>query len=155
MGSTSASCSCNNCDCCVRKETSHLTSKSDRRVGRKRNLLNASESLTLPNFHQMSFAAAKLRPRQAQAFVRHRSTAAIAASSVSHLEAKSRVREHARNISRSTPANATVAPAVYVVLLLMNVHRNTCAGDPTQPMPFLQSRCPQRPQAPLFPNMGP
>ncbi|KAF8328961.1 acetolactate synthase [Amanita rubescens] len=61
----------------------------------------------------MSFATSKLRPSHAKVFVRHRSSAAVAAaSSSSHLEAKSRVREHARHISRSTTANATVASAV-------------------------------------------
>ena len=156
MGSNSASCNRNYCDCCVRKETRDSETsqliKSDQRVGRMRNLLNLNDSHSLPHFHQMSFAATKLRPRQAQAFVRHRSTAA---SPVSHLEAKSRVREHARNISRSTTANATVAPAVYVVLTLMNVHRNTRTGDPTLPIPSLQSLCPPHLQAPLFPNMDP
>lgn len=31
------------------------------------------------------------------------------------LEAKSRVREHARNISRSSPKSAVAAPSVYVL----------------------------------------
>jgi len=45
-------------------------------------------------------------------FVRHRSTTAIAGSSI--VDAKSRVREHARQISRSSVAKASPAPSVYV-----------------------------------------
>ncbi|KAK2459432.1 hypothetical protein APHAL10511_008543 [Amanita phalloides] len=63
----------------------------------------------------MSFAAKSWRPAQSCApshrFIRLTSTVAPS-SSASYLDAKSRVREHARHISRSTAANASVAPAV-------------------------------------------
>ena len=64
----------------------------------------------------MSFPATRMRAKGAPkitvtaSFVRCRSTAGGASSM---LEAKSRVREYARNISRSTTQNATAAPSVY------------------------------------------
>src|SRR6266576_4021951 len=104
----------------------------------------------------MSFATSKLRPTHAKAFVRHRSSAAVAAaSSSSHLEAKSRVREHARHISRSTTANATVASAVYVLLFSPNLLNNTRIGGQILPILSLPSLCPQLHQAPLSPTMDP
>ncbi|KAF9014190.1 hypothetical protein BDQ17DRAFT_1404533 [Cyathus striatus] len=48
-------------------------------------------------------------PKVSPSFVRCRSTAALSSSIV---DAKSRVREHARNISRTTISNATAAPSV-------------------------------------------
>jgi acetolactate synthase-1/2/3 large subunit len=61
----------------------------------------------------MALSAARIRvPANQKNFVRCRSTSAIAGSSI--VDAKSRVREHARHISRSTAAKATAAPAMYV-----------------------------------------
>ncbi|TEB39544.1 acetolactate synthase [Coprinellus micaceus] len=64
------------------------------------------------------------------AFARSKHTAAAAASSSSSsiVEAKLRVREHARNISRSTVSNATAAPAAFKPAVagvrLPNVHND-------------------------------
>ncbi|KAF8634540.1 hypothetical protein AX15_000838 [Amanita polypyramis BW_CC] len=63
----------------------------------------------------MSLAASRLRSRAAPSkssnlFIRWRSSAVSPSSS--YLEAKSRVREHARSISRSTTANASATPSV-------------------------------------------
>jgi hypothetical protein len=63
----------------------------------------------------MSLPVATMRVKSAPnaispSFVRWRSTKA---TGISMVEAKSRVTEHARNISRSTTKNAVVAPAVY------------------------------------------
>ena len=47
------------------------------------------------------------------------------------VEAKSRVREHARNISRSTTKNAVVAPAVYdyITCQICVYYANLLPGD--------------------------
>ena len=66
----------------------------------------------------MSLTAAKMRlpgapkPAKALVFSRARSTTAAATASVSMLEAKSRVREHVRNISQTTARDAVAAPSV-------------------------------------------
>jgi len=49
---------------------------------------------------------------QKNPFVRCRSTSVIVSSSI--VDAKSRVREHARQISRSSAAKATLTPSMYV-----------------------------------------
>lgn len=65
----------------------------------------------------MALPAARIRvpanqKNPAATLVRCRSTAAISGSSI--VDAKTRVREHARHISRSTVAKATPAPPMYV-----------------------------------------
>jgi hypothetical protein len=65
----------------------------------------------------MSLAAVKIRATSAPktstslTLTRSRSTAV---TNPSFLEARARVKEHARNISRSSAHNALVTPAVYV-----------------------------------------
>ncbi|KIL67019.1 hypothetical protein M378DRAFT_191748 [Amanita muscaria Koide BX008] len=66
----------------------------------------------------MSLTATRLRTKAASStscfFIRSvsSSSSVSAPSNPSYLDAKSRVREHARNLSRSTSANASVAPPV-------------------------------------------
>jgi acetolactate synthase-1/2/3 large subunit len=66
----------------------------------------------------MSLAAVKIRATSAPktsttlTFTRSRSTAA---ANPSFLEARARVKEYARNISRSSAHNALVTPVVYVL----------------------------------------
>ena len=66
----------------------------------------------------MSLATVKIRATSAPktsttlTFTRSRSTAA---ANPSFLEARARVKEYARNISRSSAHNALVTPAVYVL----------------------------------------
>lgn len=71
----------------------------------------------------MALVAARLRvppsqKRPAAAFVRNRSTAING----SIVDAKTRVREHARHISRTTVANATPAPPMSVSNILRSLH---------------------------------
>ena len=63
-------------------------------------------------------------------FVRCRSTSAIASSSI--VDAKSRVREHARQISRSSVAKATPTPSMYVGAFHLPFNIQLTPNQPSQ-----------------------